>query len=196
MSDRPFVPPRSDDRPAWRPPFRGPVPSPRPAPDHALPLTTFRLREGEREVEVSGAPGFVRQVLDDLPALLARLRGEPAPTPASIRMPAPSPQPVAESAPPPTQVHAVAPAPPLVEAAPPARPSAPQDATASTDDADGSVEERVLAALRGSSHPLPISAIRHRIGDEVTGQQVRRILERAGRQVVASGDRPMRYRLR
>jgi hypothetical protein len=65
-----------------------------------------------------------------------------------------------------------------------------------TDDADASVEERVLAALRGSSHPLPISAIRHRIGEEVTGQQVRRILERAGKRVVASGDRPMRYRLR
>jgi hypothetical protein len=155
-------------------------------------VTTFRLRDGEREVEVSGAPGFVRQVLDDLPALLARLRGEPAPTPAAIRMPSPSPAPPASA----VATPAASAAAPLLEAAPVARPAAaPEPAPSGKDDED-SVEEQVLAALRGASRPLPISAIRHRLGDGVTGQQVRRILERAGHRVVASGDRPMRYRLR
>lgn len=39
--------------------------------------------------EVSGSPAFVRQVLDDLPVLWARLHGEGAPRRASIRMPEP-----------------------------------------------------------------------------------------------------------
>jgi hypothetical protein len=54
----------------------------------------------------------------------------------------------------------------------------------------------VLAALRGAAHPLPVVGIRDRLGPGVSGQQVRRILERAGAKVVASGDRPIRYRLR
>jgi phenylalanyl-tRNA synthetase beta subunit len=54
----------------------------------------------------------------------------------------------------------------------------------------------VLAALRASAHPLAVAGIRDRLGSEVTGQQVRRILERAGSKVVASGERPIRYRLR
>ena len=176
MADRPFVPQRPDERPAWRPPFRGPVPNTRPAQDHTPPLTSVRLRDGDREIEVSGGPGFVRQILDELPVLLARLRGDPAPTPASIRMPSPSPQPaVAEApatAPPPdaapttaTGVHGAA--------RPDAAPITPRAAVPGTPEADdASVEEQVLAALRGSSHPLPISAIRQRLGDEVTGQQV------------------------
>jgi hypothetical protein len=48
-----------------------------------------RLRDGDREIEVSGSAVFIRQVLDDLPALWARLRGETAPRPAAIRMPQP-----------------------------------------------------------------------------------------------------------
>ncbi len=99
MADRPFVPQRPDDRPAWRPPFRGPIPNARPAQDHTPPMTSVRLKDGDREIEVSGGPGFVRQILDELPVLLARLRGDPAPTPASIRMPSPVPQPTVANAP-------------------------------------------------------------------------------------------------
>ena len=32
---------------------------------------SLRLRDGEREIEVSGSAAFVRQVLDDLPAMWA-----------------------------------------------------------------------------------------------------------------------------
>lgn len=55
------------------------------------PLThTLRLRDGERELEVSGSAGFIRQVLDEIPDLWARLRGEPAAAqPQAIRMPRP-----------------------------------------------------------------------------------------------------------
>jgi hypothetical protein len=64
-------------------------------------------------------------------------------------------------------------------------------------DGDGiSLEEQVLAALRGARHPLPVVGIRDRLGPGVSGQQVRRILERAGSKVVASEERPIRYRLR
>lgn len=201
MTDRPFVPRRPpDERSYSRPPFRGPTPGPgRPALDANVIATSVRLKDGEREVEVSGGPAFVRQILDDLPGLLARLRGEVPPTPAAIRMPAPSaaqppaspvaaenaspsPSPMAVTAPPPASVPTTAPPPP---------------AAATNADGNGApLESRVLAALRGSSRPLPVAAIRDRLGSDVTGQQVRRILERAGSRVVASGDRPIRYRLR
>jgi hypothetical protein len=84
--DRPGGPPRGD-----RPPFGGPRPF-RPAgrPDNFQPLPhTVKLRDGDREIEVTGSAVFIRQVLDDLPALWARLRGENPPRPASIRMPEP-----------------------------------------------------------------------------------------------------------
>ncbi|HAW11061.1 MAG: hypothetical protein ABSC16_04050 [Candidatus Dormibacteria bacterium] len=180
MTDRPFVPRRSpDDRPFQRPPFRGPAPGGRPNPEPAAAPSSVRIKDGEREVEVSGSPMFVRQVLDDLPALVARLRGEAPPTPAAIRMPAPS----AEQPP----------------AARPAVPDVPVPVVTASDAADGdgaSLEAQVLAALRSSAHPLAVVGIRDRLGPGVTGQQVRRILERAGSKVVASGERPIRYRLR
>ncbi len=148
--------------------------------------TSFRLRDGDREVEVSGSTGFVRQVLDELPALVARLRGETAATPASIRMPSPAPGRPAVEAP----------------AAPPARDG--RDAggengkTPPSGHSRGArgLEARVLATLRGSAHPLPVAEIRERLGGDVSGQQVRRILERAEAQVMATPDRPIRYRLR
>ena len=59
-----------------------------------------------------------------------------------------------------------------------------------------SLEARVLAALRGAPHPLAVVGIRDRLGPGISGQQVRRILERAGSKVVASDERPIRYRLR
>ncbi len=188
MTDRPFVPRRSpDDRSFQRPPFRGPAPGPRPSSEPAAAPSSVRIKDGEREVEVSGSPIFVRQVLDDLPTLVARLRGEAPPTPAAIRMPAPS----AEQPP--------AARPVVIEAPVPATITAPVAAVDTTDGADGdgvTLEAQVLAALGSSTHPLAVVGIRDRLGPGVTGQQVRRILERAGSKVVASGERPIRYRLR
>ena len=203
MTDRPFLPRRPTDDRSYppRPPYRPPVPSPRPNSEPAPTSSSVRLKDGEREIEVSGTPIFVRQVLDDLPTLLARLRGETPPTPAAIRMPAPSagqPPAAHPSAP---EVHAPVPEvrPPAPEV-PPAVPEVPiAGAPAGETGSDGdevSLEEQVLAALRGAAHPLPVVGIRDRLGPGVSGQQVRRILERAGAKVVASGDRPIRYRLR
>ena len=178
-ADRPFIPRRPpDDRSYPRPPYRPPAPAGRPSPEPAATTSSVRLKDGEREIEVSGTPIFVRQVLDDLPTLLARLRGETPPTPAAIRMPAPP-----ASAP-----AAVAPLPP---------PAVPADAAAPGADGSGDLlEARVLAALRGAPHPLAVVGIRDRLGPGISGQQVRRILERAGSKVVASDERPIRYRLR
>jgi hypothetical protein len=180
-ADRPFPPRRPpDDRTYPRVPYRGPAPAGRPNPEPATAPSSVRLKDGEREIEVSGTPIFVRQVLDDLPTLLARLRGETPPTPAAIRMPAP---PAAQHGAPPPPVPAIpAPAAPSGEVI--------------TDGSGISLEARVLAALRGSAQPLPVMGIRDRLGPGVSGQQVRRILERAGTKVVASGERPIRYRLR
>ncbi|MBV8194114.1 MAG: hypothetical protein JOY80_01155 [Candidatus Dormibacteraeota bacterium] len=71
---------------------RGPAQPPRPfrpgpRPDFTPLLHTLRLRNGEREIEVSGSAGFIRQMLDDLPDLWARLEGRAPSQPASIRMP-------------------------------------------------------------------------------------------------------------
>ena len=203
MTDRPFLPRRPPDDRSYppRPPYRPPMPAPRPNSEPAPTSSSVRLKDGEREIEVSGTPIFVRQVLDDLPTLLARLRGETPPTPAAIRMPAPSagqPPAAHPSAP---EVHAPVPEvrPPAPEV-PPAVPEIPvAGAPAGETGSDGgevSLEEQVLAALRGAAHPLPVVGIRDRLGPGVSGQQVRRILERAGAKVVASGDRPIRYRLR
>jgi hypothetical protein len=155
-----------------RPPFRGGA-------ETAMPAHTLRLRDGDREIEVSGSPPFVRQVLDDLPALLAKLSGDAAVRPQAIRMP--SPQPAAAAAPPPAA--------PVLEVV-----GSPQDDGAAAS-GNGSVEQRVLQILRDSRKPLAVAAIRKRLGPEVTPQQVRRVLERAGGQVTASGQRPATYRL-
>jgi hypothetical protein len=177
------------------------MPAPRPNSEPAPTSSSVRLKDGEREIEVSGTPIFVRQVLDDLPTLLARLRGETPPTPAAIRMPAPSAGPPPAAHPSAPEVHAPVPEvrPPAPEV-PPAVPEIPvAGAPAGETGSDGgevSLEEQVLAALRGAAHPLPVVGIRDRLGPGVSGQQVRRILERAGAKVVASGDRPIRYRLR
>jgi hypothetical protein len=177
------------------------MPAPRPNSEPAPTSSSVRLKDGEREIEVSGTPIFVRQVLDDLPTLLARLRGETPPTPAAIRMPAPSASQPPAAHPSAPEVHAPVPEvrPPAPEV-PPTVPEVPiAAAPAGEAGSDGdvvSLEEQVLAALRGAAHPLPVVGIRDRLGPGVSGQQVRRILERAGAKVVASGDRPIRYRLR
>ena len=167
-SPRPRPPFRGDrpDRPPFgtpRPPFR--QPSFEPQAPH-----TLRLRDGEREIEVTGTAVFVRQVLDDLPALIAKLRGDSPLRPAAIRMPA-----------------AEEPAPADVLVRPPEAPRPPER--------NGSIEERVLAVLREARKPMAVAAIRKRLGPQVTPQQVRRVLERAGERVAVSGQRPATYRL-
>jgi hypothetical protein len=164
-----------------------------PPPDHSV-----RIRDGEREIEVRGNPAFVRQVLDDLPSLMARLRGE-APGRTTISMPAPpAVQRLAEPG-----AHAEPTA--VAEVIRPngaAAAGAPANANGkgrrgSHSGAASSLEDRILEVLRGSGRPLAVAAIRQRLdGAEVTGQQVRRLLERAGPSVVMSADRPATYSLR
>lgn len=155
---RPFAP-----RPATR---GGDLP---PAP-HSI-----RIRNGDREVEVSGAPAFVRQVLDDLPTLMGRLTGE-VPARSAVSLP-PSPPPAAANG------HA--------EAAPAAKPARTARAASPAE-----VEELVFDVLRAADAPLAVAAIRKRLPATVTGQQVRRILERADDRVRATGERPATYSLR
>jgi hypothetical protein len=179
---------------------------PRPgfAPPPAAPHSV-RLRDGDREVEASGSADFVRQLLDDLPAIFARLRGEAtAPArPASIAMPAPP-------------RSADRPAGPDAGAAPDdhpgARDSAAKNQGEGEDDEEprrhrrlrhgaaanghGALEDRILAVLKRADHPLSVAAIRKQLGDQSTGQQIRRILERAADRVVATSERPAAYALR
>ncbi len=178
--DRPGFAPA---RPFVRTPTRG---GDMPPPDHSV-----RIRDGEREIEVRGNPAFVRQVLDDLPALMARVRGE-APGRTAISMPAPPEehQPPAGAA---DVTVASAPGPGAVDANGNGRSGGRRSASA----AATSLEDRVFDVLRGSGRPLAVAAIRQRLdGADVTGQQVRRLLERAGGRVVMSTERPATYSLR
>jgi hypothetical protein len=150
-----------------------------PPPDH-----TVRLRDGDREIEVSGNPAFVRQVLDDLPTLMARLRGE-APGRTTISMPAPPTAPVAEVIPP-----------PLVAEVTSNGGGAGNGGRAHAGATAAPLEDRIFEVLRGSARPLPIAAIRQRLDDDgVSGQQVRRLLEKAGSRVTVSADHPAAYSL-
>src|ERR1700676_4269174 len=108
--DRPYQGRPSPDRPSFSGPrqFSGPRPNfnnndsrpPfRPAPRVEVPAApmahSLRLRDGDREIEVSGSAAFVRQVLDDLPAMWTRLHGEGATRPARIDLPPPAEAPAA-----------------------------------------------------------------------------------------------------
>ena len=62
-------------------------------------------------------------------------------------------------------------------------------------DGDQDLEVAVLGVLRVEARPLAVAAIRKRLGDGVTAQQVRRTLERSTA-VIASGERPATYTLR
>lgn len=181
---------------APRPPF-----TPRPfgggpgGPGGPPPLHTVRLHEGDREVEVSGSPEFVRQILDDLPAMLARLRGEAVPStrPASISMPPPPP----EAQPEPPAAHAdddeedeaVEPPAPRREAKANGRVRHGRNGAAS-------LEDRVFDVLTRSDHPLSVAGIRQQLGGTESGQQIRRILERASDRVWSTDERPAAYALR
>ncbi|TMD07204.1 MAG: hypothetical protein E6J03_04350 [Chloroflexi bacterium] len=190
---RPFTPQRP--RPGGAPSFTprgpgGPPFAPRPGGAPIAPriggeqLHSVRLREGDREIEVSGSAAFVRQLLDDLPALLARLRSEGSSKPASISMPPPPPLP-APTVPAPTPDAEENPG-PVESAAPATNGHAPIDA----------LTRQVLGILRRTARPMGIAEIRKRISDPVSGQQIRRVLERASEQVVNTGGRPAEYRLR
>jgi hypothetical protein len=201
-SDRPqFAGPRqgfSGPRPAFnndsRPPFR---PAPRVEVPAAPMAHSLRLRDGEREIEVSGSAAFVRQVLDDLPAMWARLHGEGAARPGRIDLPAPRQQdrPAAativasqSAAPEPADVRADEPVSNGRHAAPASNGKRAADR--------GTPDDKVLAVLKGSTRPLAVAAIRKRLGGSFTPQQVRRILERNGPKVAVTDDRPATYRLR
>lgn len=180
-----FVPPRGDfgsgrgDTRPPRPPFRPPS-------GDSPPTHSVRLREGDAEVEVSGSPIFIRQTLDDLPALLARLRGETPPKPAAIRMPSPPAEPNQPAMAPAATAH-------VVDATSVVRGSGHR----SSPGEDGEdIENRVVGILQNQRRALPVAEIRAQLGPNVTGQQVRRVLERAGSRVAVSGERPAVYRLR
>jgi hypothetical protein len=162
-----------------------------PPPDHSV-----RIRDGEREIDVRGNPAFVRQVLDDLPSLMARLRGE-APGRTTISMPAPPTSQPAAAAPPAEQPMTAE----VTRTAMPEAAATSSNGSAATrrrkQPAVPSLEDRIFEVLRASSRPLAVAAIRQRLdGHEVTGQQVRRLLERAGPTVVMSSERPATYSLR
>jgi hypothetical protein len=190
-SDRPsFSGPRqfSGPRPNFnnsdtRPPFR---PSPRVEVPAAPISHSLRLRDGDREIEVSGSAAFVRQVLDDLPAMWTRLHGEGSTRPARIDLPARSEAPVADQ---PHRVPDSAPE-PTRAAAPAAVSNGKHTTTRSTPD------DKVLAVLKESTRPLAVAAIRKRLGGSFTPQQVRRILERNAPKVSVTDERPATYRLR
>jgi hypothetical protein len=199
--DRPYQGRPSSDRPSFSGPrqFSGPRPNYnnndsrppfRPAPRVEVPAApmahSLRLRDGDREIEVSGSAAFVRQVLDDLPAMWTRLHGEGSTRPARIDLPARSEAPVAEQ---PHRVPESAPE-PTRTAAPAVVSNGKHTSTRSTPD------DKVLAVLKESTRPLAVAAIRKRLGGSFTPQQVRRILERNAPKVSVTDERPATYRLR
>jgi hypothetical protein len=202
-SDRPsFNGPRqfSGPRPSFnnndsRPPFNNDSRPPfRPAPRVEVPAApmshSLRLRDGEREIEVSGSAAFVRQVLDDLPAMWGRLHGEGSTRPARIDLPARTE--AVAAAPEPANHHA-----PEEDAPAPVKAAAPAAAAASNGKTTRSTpDDKVLAVLKESTRPLAVAAIRKRLGGSFTPQQVRRILERNAPKVSVTDERPATYRLR
>jgi hypothetical protein len=158
---------------------------------------SLRLRDGDREIEVSGSAAFVRQVLDDLPAMWARLHGEGAARPGRIDLPAPRQQerPVA-AAPAPSRLAAPEPVDePAAEPVSNGRHATPASNGKRAAER-GTPDDKVLAVLKSSTRPLAVAAIRKRLGGSFTPQQVRRILERNGPKVAVTDDRPATYRLR
>jgi hypothetical protein len=183
----------NDSRPPFnhdsRPPFR---PAPRVEVPAAPMSHSLRLRDGEREIEVSGSAAFVRQVLDDLPAMWSRLHGEGSTRPARIDLPARTEAAAAVAAEPENHVAEEV-APKSVKAAVPA-PAAPSNGKHTT--TRSTPDDKVLALLKESTRPLAVAAIRKRLGGSFTPQQVRRILERNAPKVSVTDERPATYRLR
>jgi hypothetical protein len=202
-SDRPqFAGPRqnfSGPRPAFQPDNRPPF---RPAPRVEVPaapmIHSLKLRDGDREIEVSGSAAFVRQVLDDLPAMWARLHGEGSSRPGRIDLPSPRPHEQAatrEAAA--TQAVAEPVIAPVREPATNGKHAVSAAVTNGKRPAErGTPDDKVLAVLKSSTRPLAVAAIRKRLGGSFTPQQVRRILERNAPKVSVTDDRPATYRLR
>ncbi len=195
-----------------RPRFPRPA-GPPPAGSGALggPLHSVRLKNGDLEIEVSGSAAFVRQTIDDLPIVLAKLRGEIPPRPAAISMPT---APAHEPASVPVQGTPVGDASAgrtlqngafgdangarNVAAYGASSANASQTNTSDTNGAAGSdrgLETAILAVIRREGRPLAVAAIRKRLTGDVTAQQVRRTLERSSK-VAMSDDRPATYTLR
>jgi hypothetical protein len=157
---------------------------------------SLRLRDGEREIEVSGSAAFVRQVLDDLPAMWARLHSEGAPRSGRIDLPAPrqqdrvAPEAIVAALPSPEPVDL-----PAAEPVSNGRHAAPASNGKRAAER-GTPDDKVLSVLKASTRPLAVAAIRKRLGGSFTPQQVRRILERNGPKVAVTDDRPATYRLR
>ena len=155
---------------------------------------SLRLRDGDREIEVSGSAAFVRQVLDDLPAMWARLHGEGSTRPGRIDLPAHA---TAGAAAAPersrrrwTACRRARPSRNRRQRHPAAASNGKHTTTRSTPD------DKVLAVLKESTRPLAVAAIRKRLGGSFTPQQVRRILERNAPKVTVTDERPATYRLR
>ena len=209
--DRPYQGRPSSDRPSFSGPrqFSGPRPNfnnndsrppYRPAPRVEVPAApishSLRLRDGDREIEVSGSAAFVRQVLDDLPAMWTRLHGEGSTRPARIDLPARSEaQAPAAAAQATSRVPESAPA-PAKSAPEPARTAPAATSNGKHIAARSTPDDKVLAVLKESTRPLAVAAIRKRLGGSFTPQQVRRILERNAPKVTVTDDRPATYRLR
>jgi hypothetical protein len=150
---------------------------------------SVRIREGDREVEVHGSPGFCRQLLDDLPTLFARLRGEGGRA-SAVALPAPQPP----SASPPA-----GPKPEAVSAAPVLDASSPRAAdgrAALADESAAALDVAVMKVLQSTRKPITIAELRRRLPESVSGQAVRRALERATDRVVNVGGKPAAYRAR
>lgn len=165
--------------PFARPPLRGG--------ELAMPPHSVRLRDGERELEISGSAAFVRQLLEELPALLGRLQGSAAASTPSGPTAMPSPRPASVVTPAPAAAGG---------GAPDADSAAPRTAAAPHASNPSALEDSVLAILRSTTRPLTIAAIRERLDEEVSGQTVRRLLERAAPRVRVSSERPATYALR
>lgn len=149
---------------------------------------SVRIREGDREVEVHGSPGFCRQILDDLPTVFARLRGEGGRA-SAVALPAPQ-----RAAAPPADPPAVAaPTAPDIDAS---SGRATNGRAALVDDSVDALDEAVMKVLRNARSPITIAELRRRLPDSVSGQAVRRALERANDRVVNVGGKPAAYRAR
>ena len=156
----------SGPRPAFQPDDPAAVP---PAPRVEVPaapmIHSLKLRDGDREIEVSGSAAFVRQVLDDLPAMWARLHGEGSipPWPYRSSRPAPAGSPRSRRACRGAARRAVTPA---VRARTRDQRQACGDArpTASAPAERGTPDDKVLAVLKSSTRPLAVAAIRKRLG--------------------------------
>jgi hypothetical protein len=157
---------------------------------------SLRLRDGEREIEVSGSAAFVRQVLDDLPAMWARLHGEGSSRPGRIDLPAPRQheKPAGER----VAQTASLDEPVILSAEEPVSNGrrTPAASNGKRPAERGTPDDKVLAVLKASTRPLAVAAIRKRLGGSFTPQQVRRILERNAPKVSVTDDRPATYRLR